>query len=91
VCLVTRHVSPCIHPSTIRLSWFLSTRMLRVNRGVEVVDPGGPIFSPAFTRFRKPCLFHANPASGLCVGDRRTRTASTLIVPPVGDLVAGLP
>jgi len=78
VWLITRHGFPRIHPSTIRLSLFFCTRMLSVNRGVEFADASGPFFSPAFTRFRNSCLFHANHASGLCAGDRRTRTASSV-------------
>jgi len=61
-----------------------------VNQGVEVVDAGGPIYA-AFSRFPNPCLLHAKLPSGLCAGDRRTRTANTLLTPPVGDLIAGLP
>ena len=64
--------------------------MLSVIRGVEFVNPGGPIFYAAFARFPNPCLLHAKLPSGLCGGDRRTRTASTLVAPPVGDLITGL-
>jgi len=62
--------------------------MLSVNLGVACGDADGSLFSPAFTRFPRLGLIHADPASGLCAGDRRTRAASTLVVPPIGDLIA---
>ena len=64
--------------------------MLSVKLGVEGGDAAGSLFPPAFTRFPRFGLLHADPAGGLCAGDRRTRVASTLVVPPIGDLIADL-
>ena len=64
--------------------------MFSVNREVKVSDAGGLLFSPAFTRFPSPGL-HAAAVYSLRADERRTHTASTGVVPLVGDWVAYLP
>jgi hypothetical protein len=90
VSIVTQRGFRWFHPSMIRLSWLFGTRISSINRGVEVVDAGVPLFLPVFTRFPSLGLLKAAPACGLCAGVRRTRTASTMVVPHVGDLIADL-
>jgi hypothetical protein len=75
-----KHQNPYSHTQQTKV--WENTKKLHIRKSKNMG------FSPAFTRFQSPDLFHAVPAGGLCASDRPTRTDSTTVIRHVGDLMA---